>query len=83
MLDQNPSDIQVKPNETVELKIAFEVPRTADEYMFYIESSLDPLQTYWKIDKCNHKQTKSKISKSNEKFNIDTNEYYINVRPSI
>ena len=49
--DQNPSDIQVKPNETVELKIAFEVPRTADEYMFYIESSLDPLQTYWKIDK--------------------------------
>ena len=51
MLDQNPSDIQVKPNETVELKIAFEVPRTADEYMFYIESSLDPLQTYWKIDK--------------------------------
>ncbi|HHP1041955.1 TPA: DUF4352 domain-containing protein, partial [Bacillus thuringiensis] len=23
----------------------------ADEYMFYIESSLDPLQTYWKIDK--------------------------------
>lgn len=51
VLDQNPSDIQVKPNETVELKIAFEVPRTADEYMFYIESSLDPLQTYWKIDK--------------------------------
>ena len=63
MLDQNPSDIQVKPNETVELKIAFEVPRTADEYMFYIESSLDPLQTYWKIDKRNHKQTKSEISK--------------------
>ncbi|MEC3471048.1 MULTISPECIES: DUF4352 domain-containing protein [Bacillus] len=51
VLDQNPSDIQVKPNETVELKIAFEVPGTADEYMFYIESSLDPLETYWKIDK--------------------------------
>ncbi|MGG0185493.1 DUF4352 domain-containing protein, partial [Bacillus rhizoplanae] len=44
VLDQNPSDIQVKPNETVELKIAFEVPGTADEYMFYIESSLDPLE---------------------------------------
>ena len=56
------------------MKIAFEVPRTADEYMFYIESSLDPLQTYWKIG--NHKQTKSEISKSNEKFDIDTNEYY-------
>ncbi|WP_002150160.1 DUF4352 domain-containing protein [Bacillus cereus] len=51
VLDQNPSDIQVKPNETVELKIAFEVPGTADEYMFYIESSLDPLETNWKIDK--------------------------------
>ncbi|MDP7978841.1 DUF4352 domain-containing protein [Bacillus sp. WLY-B-L8] len=53
VLDQNPSpyDIQVKPNETVELKIAFEVPGTADEYMFYIESSLDPLETHWKIDK--------------------------------
>lgn len=51
VLDQNPSDIQVKPNETVELKIAFEAPGTVDEYMFYIESSLDPLQTYWKIDK--------------------------------
>ncbi|MBU5218040.1 DUF4352 domain-containing protein [Bacillus albus] len=51
VLDQNPSDIQVKPNETVELKIAFEVPSTADEYMFYIESSLDPLGAHWKIDK--------------------------------
>ncbi|PEZ00236.1 hypothetical protein CN326_22800 [Bacillus sp. AFS018417] len=51
VLDQNPSDIQVKPNETVELKIAFEVPGTADEYMFYIESSLDPLEAHWKIDK--------------------------------
>ncbi|MDH4424710.1 MULTISPECIES: DUF4352 domain-containing protein [Bacillus] len=52
LLDQNPSDIQVKPNETVELKIAFEVPGTADEYMFYIESSLDSLgTTHWKIDK--------------------------------
>ncbi|MFZ7805627.1 DUF4352 domain-containing protein [Bacillus thuringiensis] len=63
VLDQNPSDIQVKPNETVELKIAFEVPHTVDEYMFYIESSLDPLQTYWKIDKLQSQQTKSKISK--------------------
>lgn len=52
VLDQNPpSDIQVKPKETVELKIAFEVPDTADEYMFYIESSLDPLEAHWKIDK--------------------------------
>lgn len=51
VLDQNLSDIQVKPNETVELKIAFEVPGTTDEYMFYIESSLDPLETNWKIDK--------------------------------
>ncbi|KWU59351.1 hypothetical protein AWW70_18950 [Bacillus mycoides] len=51
VLDQNLSDIQVKPNETVELKIAFEVPSTTDEYMFYIESSLDPLETNWKIDK--------------------------------
>ncbi|MBW3492586.1 DUF4352 domain-containing protein [Bacillus sp. FDAARGOS_1420] len=51
VIDQNPSDIQVKPNETVELKIAFEVPGTTDEYMFYIESSLDPLETNWKIDK--------------------------------
>ncbi|WP_230577038.1 DUF4352 domain-containing protein, partial [Bacillus rhizoplanae] len=51
VLDQNPSDIQVKPNETVELKIAFEVPGTTDEYMFYIESSLDPLEAHWKIDK--------------------------------
>ncbi|AZQ48822.1 DUF4352 domain-containing protein [Bacillus sp. GX] len=51
VLDQNPSDIQVKPNETVELKIAFEVPSTADEYMFYIESSLDPIGAHWKIDK--------------------------------
>ncbi|MCW9132021.1 DUF4352 domain-containing protein [Bacillus paramycoides] len=51
VLDQNPSDIQVEPNETVELKIAFEVPGTADEYMFYIESSLDPLEAHWKIDK--------------------------------
>jgi hypothetical protein len=51
VLDQNPSDIQVKPNETVELKIAFEVPSIADEYMFYMESSLDPLETHWKIDK--------------------------------
>ncbi|MDC2866450.1 DUF4352 domain-containing protein [Bacillus sp. BP-3] len=53
LLDQNPPpyDIQVKPNETVELKIAFEVPGTANKYMFYIESSLDPLETHWKIDK--------------------------------
>ena len=51
VLDQNPSDIQVKPNETVELKIAFEVPSTADEYMFYIESSLESLEAHWKIDK--------------------------------
>ncbi|OQR55240.1 DUF4352 domain-containing protein [Bacillus sp. CDB3] len=51
VLDQNPSDIQVKPNETVKLKIAFKVPGTADEYMFHIESSLDPLETNWKIDK--------------------------------
>ncbi|QUG82879.1 DUF4352 domain-containing protein [Bacillus nitratireducens] len=51
VLDQNPSDIQVKPNETVELKIAFEVPGTADEYMFYIESSLESLEAHWKIDK--------------------------------
>ncbi|HDX9578258.1 TPA: hypothetical protein ROX88_001784 [Bacillus pseudomycoides] len=53
VLNQNPPpyDIQVKPNETVELKIAFEVSGTADEYMFYIESSLDPLETHWKIDK--------------------------------
>jgi hypothetical protein len=51
VLDQNPSDIQVKPNETVELKIAFEVTSTADEYMFYIESSLESLGAHWKIDK--------------------------------
>lgn len=51
VLDQNPSDIQVEPNETVELKIAFEVPNIADEYMFYIESSLDPIEAHWKIDK--------------------------------
>jgi len=51
VLDQNPSGIQVTPNETVELKIAFEVPSIADEYMFYIESSLDPLGARWKIDK--------------------------------
>ncbi|MEM5644673.1 DUF4352 domain-containing protein [Bacillus cereus] len=63
VLDQNPSDIQVKPNETVELKIAFEVPSTADEYMFYIESSLDPLGAHWKIDKLQAQKTKSQISK--------------------
>lgn len=51
VLDQNPSNIQLKPNETVELKIAFEVPGTTDEYMFYIESSLDPIEVHWKIDK--------------------------------
>jgi hypothetical protein len=51
VLNQNPSDIQVQPNETVELKIAFEVPSVADEYMFYMESSLDPLEAHWKIDK--------------------------------
>ncbi|MGH0587938.1 DUF4352 domain-containing protein [Bacillus mycoides] len=51
VLDQNPSDIQVKPNETVELKIAFEVTSTTDEYMFYIESSLESLEAHWKIDK--------------------------------
>ncbi|PEF43833.1 hypothetical protein CON22_24750 [Bacillus cereus] len=51
VLDQNPSDIQVEPNETVELKIAFEVPDTTDEYMFYMESSLDPLEAHWKIDR--------------------------------
>ena len=83
MLDQNPSDIQVKPNETVELKIAFEAPGTVDEYMFYIESSLDPLQTYWKIDKLQSQKLSlkynlieeiSQISKSTGKFDIDTNE---------
>ncbi|MFD6511424.1 DUF4352 domain-containing protein [Bacillus sp. NPDC060175] len=51
VLDQKTSDIQVKPNETVELKITFEIPGIADEYMFYIESSLDPLEAHWKIDK--------------------------------
>jgi len=51
VLDEKLSTIQLKPNETVKLKIAFEVPSTTDEYMFYIESTLDPIEAHWNIDK--------------------------------
>ncbi|KAA0542277.1 DUF4352 domain-containing protein [Bacillus sp. BGMRC 2118] len=50
VLDQNTSNIQLKPDETVELKIDFEVLNPKNEYMFYIESSVDAQQALWRID---------------------------------
>jgi hypothetical protein len=43
-----PSEINI--NELRELDISFDIPDMADEYMFSVESSLDPMDVRWKVD---------------------------------
>jgi hypothetical protein len=51
LTDGNSSEIYLQPNEWVELNIAFEVSDITHDYLFSIESSLDPINVQWKIDK--------------------------------
>ncbi|MBT2757937.1 DUF4352 domain-containing protein [Mesobacillus foraminis] len=53
LLVNDPSKMQVKPNDSTTLNVSFEVPSIEEEYMFYIHSSLEPIPAHWKIDNLN------------------------------
>ncbi|WP_337969761.1 DUF4352 domain-containing protein [Virgibacillus salexigens] len=48
--DKNALNVQIEPNESVTLDVSFEVPNVADEYMFYVVSSIDPTDVHWKVN---------------------------------
>ncbi|HHY72169.1 MAG TPA: hypothetical protein GX497_02880 [Bacillus bacterium] len=50
LTDKIPSETIILANESRELNISFDVPEITDEYMFSVESSLDPVDIRWKID---------------------------------